>query len=417
MKRLLATLVVMALVGFAAFKAGVWWLADQRMAEARQALESHGVLHRGGISSGIEGRLVLNNASWQDFELTQPLDITRVELDLASPVNLLSTLLDPTALPAQWTLRLDGIGLTLDPTMLRNWVTAEGANSDGDPALFVLSCAPDPRQQLGSGDLIRMGITALAGDAFVRQTPGNLHAELNTASAGSLELNWPDARIRIRDSEVSVSNDTGPLSLTLRDGGLMRRIAAYCAREAGIETREWARRAVEALGAGFEARGLAASNQLKALYQQWLLEGGELTVNLRLDQPLFGIPVRKVGENDGERQNWQVRYNGAGVPDVYLSEAEPVVQETPDVAVEPVVPREDPETESWYPANPETAEQWIDRQVRVTLSNGNVVEGRLVSVSERELEVARVIAGGEVGYPMAVRAITDFEVWRRGRAQ
>ncbi|MDX1557661.1 MAG: acetylornithine deacetylase, partial [Marinobacter sp.] len=84
MKRLLATLVVLVLIGFAAFKAGVWWLADQRMAEARQALEPQGVLHRGSISSGIEGRLVLNDASWQDFELTQPLDIARVELDTGS---------------------------------------------------------------------------------------------------------------------------------------------------------------------------------------------------------------------------------------------------------------------------------------------------------------------------------------------
>ena len=416
MKRLLATLVILVLVGFAAFKAGAWWLADQRMAEARQVLESHGVLHRGSISSGIEGRLVLNDASWQDFELTQPLEMARVELDAGSPVNLLSALVNPANLPAQWTLRLDGLGLTLDPTMLRNWVTAEGANSDGDPALFVLSCAPDPRQQLGSGDLIRMGITALAGDGFVRQTSGNLHAELNTASTGSLEMDWPDARIRIQDSELTVTNSAEPMSLILRDGGLMRRIAAYCAREAGIETGEWAGRALEALVAGLEARGLAASDQLKALYRQWLLEGGELTVSLQPDQPMYGVPVR-TAENDDEGRSWQVRYNGAGVPDVYLTEAEPVVQAMPEVAVEPVVPREDPETENWYPADLETADQWIDRQVRVTLSNDNVVEGRLVSVSERELEVARVVAGGEVAYPMLTRAIVNFEVWRRGRAQ
>ena len=416
MKRLLATLVILFLIGFAAFKAGVWWLADQRMAEARQALEPHGVLHRGSISSGIEGRLVLNDANWQDFELTQPLDITRAELDTGSPVSLLSALFDPASLPAQWTLRLDGLDLTLDPTMLRNWVTAEGANSDGDPALFALSCAPDPRQQLGSGDLIRMGITALAGDGFVRQTPDKLHAELNTINTGSLELDWPEARIRVQDSEVSVASGSNPRSLTVRDGGLMRRIAAYCSREAGIETGEWAGRAVESLAAGLEARGLAASGQLKALYRQWLLEGGELTVSLQPDQPMFGVPVR-ADENDGEGLSWPVRYNGAGVPDVYLAEAEPVVQETPEVAVEPVVPREDPETESWYPADLENAGQWIDRRVRVTLSNDNVVEGRLVSVSERELEVARVVAGGEVAYPMLIRAIVNFEVWRRGRAQ
>lgn len=416
MKRLLATLVILVLIGFAAFKAGVWWLADQRMAEARQTLEPHGVLHRGSISSGIEGRLVLNDASWQDFELTQPLDITRAELDTGSPVSLLSALFDPARLPARWTLRLDGLDLTLDPTMLRNWVTAEGANSEGDPALFVLSCAPDPRQQLGSGDLIRMGITALAGDGFVRQTPGKLHAELNTTNTGSLELDWPEARIRVQDSEVSIASASEPMRLTIRDAGLMRRIAAYCAREAGIETGEWAGRAVESLAAGLEARGLAASGQLKALYRQWLLEGGELTVSMQPDQPLFGVPVR-ADENDAEGLSWPVRYNGAGVPDVYLTEAEPVIPETPEVAVEPVVPREDPETESWYPADLENAGQWVDRRVRVTLSNDNVVEGRLVSVSERELEVARVVAGGEVAYPMLIRAIVNFEVWRRGRAQ
>ncbi len=416
MRRLLATLVILVLIGFAAFKAGIWWLTDQRMAEARQALEQYGVLHRGGISSGIEGRVVLKEASWQDFELTQPLDITRVELDTGSPVSLLLALFDPDRLPAQWLLRLDGLSLTLDPTMLRNWVTAEGANSDGDPALFSLSCAPDPRQQLGSGDLIRMGITAIGGEGFLRQSTEGIHAELNTITTGSLELDWPGARVRVQDSEVTVSSGSEPMRLTLRDGGLMRRVAAYCAREAGIETGEWARRALNAMTSGLQAKGLEASDQLKALYRQWLLEGGELTASLQPGQPLFGIPV--VGsESDSGNLNWQIRYNGAGVPDVYLVEAAPVVQETPGVAVEPVVPREDPETEAWYPADLENAEQWIDRQVRVTLSNENVVEGRLVSIGDRDVEVARVVAGGEVAYPMLIRAITNFEVWRRGRAQ
>ncbi|WP_373001470.1 acetylornithine deacetylase [Marinobacter sp.] len=416
MKRLLATLVILVLVGFAAFKAGVWWLADQRMAEARQALESFGVLHRGTIRSGIEGRVVLNGASWQDFELTQPLDIARAELDTGSPVSLLAGLADPSSLPTEWTLRLDGLGLPLDPTMLRNWVTAEGSDSEGVQALFVLSCAPDPRQQLGSGDLIRMGITAVGGEGFLRQSPEGIHAELNTISTGSLELYWPGSRLRFQDKEWTLSDGAEPLRLTLRDGGLMRRVAAYCAREAGVETGDWASRSMDALIAGLEARGLEASDQLMALYRQWLLEGGEITVSVQPGEPLFGIPVRADMIDEAGR-SWDVRYNGAVVPDVYLTEVEPVVQASPDVAVEPVVPREDPGTQSWYPADIETAGQWIDRQVRVTLSNDNVVEGRLVSVSERELEVARVVAGGEVAYPMLIRAITNFEVWRRGRAQ
>ena len=38
MKRLLSFLIITGIVLFAAFKAGVWWLADHRMAEARSAL-------------------------------------------------------------------------------------------------------------------------------------------------------------------------------------------------------------------------------------------------------------------------------------------------------------------------------------------------------------------------------------------
>ena len=130
---------------------------------------------------------------------------------------------------------------------------------------------------------------------------------------------------------------------------------------------------------------------------------------------MLGIPVR--GGPQAVSPTWPVRYNGAQVPDVYLTEVVPVIDETPDVAVEPVVQPEDPAVESWYQEPIESGNQWLGRQVRVTLSNGNSVEGRLVSVGERELEVARLVGGGEVVYPMLIRAVDTFEVWRRGRAQ
>jgi hypothetical protein len=51
MKRLLSFLVITGIVAFAGFKAGVWWLTDQRLAEARTVLSESGVLERGRISS------------------------------------------------------------------------------------------------------------------------------------------------------------------------------------------------------------------------------------------------------------------------------------------------------------------------------------------------------------------------------
>ncbi|MBW0147708.1 acetylornithine deacetylase [Marinobacter arenosus] len=414
MKRLLTLLVLLGLVGFAVFKAGVWWLADQRLDEARTALESYGVLERGTISSGVDGRLVLSGNSWQDFRLTRSLEIGRVELDAGSPVDLVMALLDPASLPTRWSLQAEGVGLVLEATMFRNWVTAEGENSAGEPALFVLSCAPDPRQRLGSGDLMRMGVTGLGGEFLLEQRANGVYAELNTAGTGSVELDWPGARLDLLDLDNLPQSSAEPMTVTLRDGGLMRRVAAYCAREAGLEPPEWAGRVLSAFREGLRARGLVASDQLLALYRQWLLEGGELTATLDPGAEALGIPVYPVG-SDEESAAWPVAYNGASVPDVFLREAPPIAQDTGEEAPGSAAPEENPEVEGWYADSIENAGRWIDRRVRVTLSNDNVVEGRLVSVSDRELEVARVVAGGEVAYPMLVRAITDFEIWRRGR--
>ncbi|MFT7337594.1 MAG: hypothetical protein ACI92B_000916 [Marinobacter maritimus] len=417
MKRLLTILILAALLGFAAFKAGVWWLADQRMSEARQALGESGVLERGRLSSGVEGRLVLSGASWQDFELTQPLVIGRAEFDAGSPLALLTALATPSDIPASWTMRAEGLALALEATMFRNWVTAEGVTRRQKAALFALPCAPDPRQQLGSGDLLRMGINGLSGELIVNQTPDRVHLELNSANTGSLELSWPEARIDLASPEATLTSSAQPLEVTLRDGGLMRRVAAYCAREAGLDPVQWAGRALAGFEAGLKARGWRASDQLLALYRQWLLEGGEITASVQPSSDTLGIPVRSENERANGAVAWALQYNGAMVPDVFLRKAEPVVPEPPKEALEPVVPRESPDITRWYTEDLEQAAMWINRKVRVSLSNGNVVDGRLASVTERQLEVARKVAGGEVAYPIAVRAITAFEVWRRGQAQ
>jgi hypothetical protein len=71
--------------------------------------------------------------------------------------------------------------------------------------------------------------------------------------------------------------------------------------------------------------------------------------------------------------------------------------------------------EGWLVQPVAAAEQWLGQKVRITLRNNNRVAGRLVRVTDDEIEVARLVAGGEVAYPMQRAAVAGFEVWRRNR--
>ncbi|MEQ9545395.1 MAG: acetylornithine deacetylase [Marinobacter sp.] len=413
MKRLLTLIVVVVLLGWLLFKAAVWWLADQRLAEARKAVESVGVIDRGTIRSGVEGRLLLTDARYQDFRLAQPVDIGRMVFDAGSPLNLLTALMDPDRLPNAWSLRAENVELSLEASMFRNWVTASG---EANPALFAPVCGPDHRQQLGSGDLVRIGGDGIAGEALIRQYPDRLYLELTTESTGSLEIEWPGARVDIMNPDRTVRGGDGPMTVTIRDGGLMRRVAAYCARESSVALDEWTRIVMDAFRQALNARGYKASAQLLALYRQWLLEGGELTLLLNPDQPVYGVPVR--GIEQARAGNLEVSYNGQAVPDVYLEAVQPPEPTVSGQSLQPVVPEgADNQVAGWYPAEVAGAGRWVGHNVRITLSNDNVVEGRLASVGEQTLEVARTVGGGEIAYPMAIRAIETFEVWQRGRTR
>ncbi len=411
MKKLLTTLLVLALVGFIGFKGAVWWLVDRNVRQAQQVVDDRGVIERGAIRSSLGGLVTLQQAGYQDFRLTQPLQVGQLTLDAGSPLALLTFLVDPAALPDQWQLTATGLRLGLDATMFRSWVTAAGPQ---EPVLFAPLCGPDSRQRLGSGDLVRVGITEIRAEALLRQTADGLSLEINSEDTGSLDLHWPGVRFRIDDNTPLQGATEAALTLTVRDGGLMRRISAYCARESGMAEHDWSNQVVASLQRQLQQAGYRGSDQLLALYRRWLLEGGELTVVLSPQSSTFGVPVRD-DEDDGNAE-LALSYNGAQVPGVYLVAYTP--PPLPQSTLEPVTPEDEGRRAlegGWRTQPVVVASQWLGHRVRVELSSGRTVEGRLVRADERQLEVARPVDGGEVAYPIATAAVTRFDIWRRGR--
>ena len=404
MKRLLILLVILALAGYLTFKAGVWWLVDQRLSEANSMINDIGVISPGKIRSGIAGSLTFADGEYKDFRLSQPLTVGRLFFDAGSPVALINALLDPAVLPPRWTLRGEQLSMPLGEGLFSNWVTA--SDNGRAPILFAPVCGPDHRQQLGSGDLFRLGINGLEGETLVRQDASGLYAEITTAEIGSVEVVWPGARFNPLEPLAVLTSSAEPMTVNLRDGGLMRRISAYCSREAGLETDQWTRVVMESFRAALAARGFEPSGQLIALYRQWLSEGGELSIELSPGQSLWGVPM-------GPAEPF-ILYNGAQVPDVYLTSVEPEPEAVPAEAMEPIVDSVGREGgPGWQTANIEDAAAMTGQTVRVTLANGNRVEGRMAGIVDERMEVVRLVDGGEVAYPIAMRLIDTFEVWRR----
>lgn len=265
MKKLLLVLVALALMGYAVFKGTAWYFTRQALEAAPQAGVLEGVVTAKSLHSGLSGTVTLETARYQPFRMTQPVTADVVHFEADSPVALLRSLILYRALPQQWRLVLDGLRLKLDPAMLKGWVVA--GDQDADRALFSPVCAPDHRQQLGSGDLIRMGVPALNGDATINQASDGLHIDLNTTEAGSLELYWPDARLSLAAPAAVLGSSEAVARVILRDAGLMRKVTAYCAREADMAVTAWADLVTQSFREGLHARGYQPSKQLVALYR------------------------------------------------------------------------------------------------------------------------------------------------------
>ncbi|MEX0604634.1 MAG: acetylornithine deacetylase [Marinobacter sp.] len=415
MKKLFYTLVVLALVAFFLFKGAVWFLAGQRMAELGDEIAESGVVEWQRLSSNLSGQVTLHSVRYQQFRLTQPLNVGLVRFTAGSPVALMQALVDPTQPPKEWQLDAEGVKLQLDAAMIKNWVAPE---ADEKPALFGLTCGPDHRQQLGSGDLVRMGVSDIRGEILLRQTRDNLHFELSTAGTGSLEMTARNYRPSLVTGDAAIEDVQRHLpvamDVVLRDGGLMRKVAVYCARESRMEVPEWVVLVTSGFRDALNARGYEPSKQLIALYQRWLTEGGQLEFTVEPASPTVGVPVHGLEGAAASNASFSMTYNQAGVPDVYLTRVKAELPELPEQAVEPVVLGE-PESAmaDWRPASVNEAGRWLARTVRVTLASGRIVEGRLISVHEERIEVARMVDGGEVAYPMVIEAVEQFDVWRR----
>ena len=405
MKKLLMFVIIASALSYGGYRGGAWYVTHTLLVDMRQALADDGVLSWGRIHATLDGDLVIENLSYQSFALNSPVDSRQAVLSFGSAGAVAQWLMDSQRWPAQWQLRLDDVGIALDQPLQRDWVQPP----EDARAPFYRPLCGSAGQRLTGSSWQGMGLSELRGVITLDRQVDGLYLHGQGGVWGSFDAQFPDAVLR---NPLALGEDLDGLGerveLTFRDAGLMRRVTAYCSRASDLEPEAWLTQAQQQFSADLATYGWRPSGQLASLYRVWLREGGELQATLSLTQDALGLPVRSATAPEDWRAPWQPAYNGAMVPDVYLVDVPaPVIEEPePVMASVPTGPgfRDEPVTE---------AARWLNRQVRVSLVSGRVVEGRLIAADSEQLNVGRMMDGGEMGYQISLRGVENFQVWRQ----
>lgn len=422
MKKLLTLLVLLLALTWGGYQATAWYGAHSALTELGRDLSRWGDLRWDSIRVSTTGELRVQGVRWHWFDITQPVQIGEAALEMPGPFKLLAWLYGDRQ-PEQWTLALRDLKVQLEPDLFRPWARAHRSLFLERHPLHLQSCGG--RQALTPADLLKMGIDRIEGDFQLTDEGADGEQRRYLLSVNSGHLGSLEGVIRAgaldlagRDGVPVQLPDITALDLVLRDAGLMRRFSSFCAAAQDKTVDDWAETSAQNWQQRMSERGYVPTEATRTFYRRWLSEGGEVEVSWHPRNGFLPSSEQALSASEWrERAGLSLAYNGEPLEDIgfALESGEQPSEETRQVEPQDMLVT-DPElsmSTGYRDSEIDRAAAWIDRRVRLTLSTGREIEGRLVARDEGSLHVMRRMEGGELVAPFALTDIERFEVWRR----
>lgn len=417
MKKLLISVLAALLLAAVTHYATLWYGAHSTMREMKQLAGPWGDLHWDRIRPGFDGSVSIEGVRWHWFDVSEPVTLKSVSLTTPGLLSIHQWLLGGDE-PGAWELRLNQAELVLQPDLFRPWARAHRALSLRQHPLHLERCGSQPA--LTPADLLRMGIDRIGTDVTLRYqgtAGGDGHGyalNLDAGLLGSLSGQWRGGRLALPWSETSASYWPGLRKgeLVLRDAGFMRRLSSFCAAAEDEPVDEWVMTATRHWSNSMEEQGMDPSPETTELFRNWLREGGELALGWD-PAPDFAVAGSPLTLSEWqEKAGLSVNYNDRSWDNIGFA-VDPG-KPARDRAEQRMVPVEEPDAEPRFrESDTERAAAWIDRRVRLDLTNGRRIEGQLVALEGDALHIRRTLEGGEVVAPFHADDIETFSVWRR----
>lgn len=436
MKKIFWGLVFLAIAVVAAFKGYLWFQVHKQLSAIKEQVAPIATVKYGWIYSTFDGEVGVRDIKITPFLLKGTITIDELSLKVKDATELFKL--------------KDKLAQRIPPDELRIKTTNMSFPLDGqfDELLASLNARTDTAASKASfnpfgvyacGDTVAVEAPELRAMGYDRFTVSSEIGYRFEPLASRLMLDAVVDSESMGRSEFTVSVGVGENDLyglvgaqglpeinraewSFNDGGYYRRLSFFCGKKTETERKRYVEHASQEWDADLKDHGISLNPSLVEAYRRYILDGGQLNVEVTPDRDIDYTSLSLFSANDIiSMLNLRIILNGTPLDDLSL-EVDSKQFVSSDSGDESQLPDESDglpaQTEapalskSYKDTEIELADTFLKRRALIELDSGKTVEGSIILVNEHIIEIEQIVTGGKVSYPLRKRNITSFKVWR-----
>lgn len=417
MKKTLISLTLLTVLVLVSLKLFAALLTYQALEAVRTKYAEDVAFTYSWLSSDLTGSIEIKDLHLTSFILKRTIDAESATIYFDNIIQLFYGLIDLKEGKWQSVRRivLSPARAAIEGRDPELWLAAEIDPLFGQ-ALALYGCGKHSR--VGVEELNGMGIDSLTGALdvhFVSPTKVELNLDSNQLGRWSLSLE------KTADQDFTLSA-VGQwvlqrVELSYVESGYFRRLSNFCSAQTQVDREEFARDAARHWRLAMARAGVLMGAEIEQAYAKFLALGGQLNLTLAPEKALTVGGLKSVrNENLAKLLGVQINLNGDVIkdPQIYWSKSAPKVERKAPELKKSTENKAQALTKQWTELAlvPENLASHIGYPLRITTLDGKDTEARLLAVTERGLEVARRVQGGEVSYFVKHEDIIRLEVYR-----
>lgn len=419
MKKLLLTFLFLACVLLVGTKAFIALTTYQTMEALKTELEEDASISYKWISSDLSGAISIHNITVTPFPLKQTYGAKTLTLHFDHPMHLLNGLMDLKS--GFWqgisAVSLDQAYTTTTGKGLISWLSQTYDQAFSVP-LKPYGCLG--KENFEAADWENIGINEFKANISLHQSVQNglmhldLSADLQELGEFHGELSLSQAPLPATIAGFSLASfNIHSVSIAHVEKGFLKRLSNYCTGKTQLSRTQFSELAAQSWKTSLADIGFITDRATDDLYGEYLAFGGKIKILLAPPSPIqLNKSAKLLDQFIDKPLGLSITLNNKAPlkPELYLDGKyfrPPVVTKVIEEA-----PMSAPNAKAFIKTEWDRLNQFINQQIRVTLTDGKVIEGTLIDSDKYRVNISQHISGGVFSTHPQRKDVSTIEIWR-----